>query len=397
VKNYRRIWAVARFEFARYFKWKQELLTLGLMLVVFLLATAWPAVATLFEKERRIAFVAEGALPEQQGIVYTRIAPEESESALAALGERWDGVLLPDGETLALRVADRASWQEDVAAGLAGWLRSRRLESLPLDEGQRALLLAEPQIRIALQDEGESPQSGGGFVAVALIPLLAVGLMSGAALMMMAITAEKQQRVTEQLLTVMTAGEWMLGKIIGITLFGLKTVLSTGVVLISVFALGALVTGGDFTLPEAAPLPLLNALLFLVLGLLLANCFLAGFSATVDDPQHSSRGIVMFLPMLPIVFCFSVQGSPNSALSVFLSLFPLTSYVAMPVRMAEAVVPLWQWVLSLALLLGTIWGMRNMAVRLFAMGIQSYGKEPGWGDIWRAIKGGSGGAGQNNL
>lgn len=387
MKNYSTIWTIARFEFARYFKWKQELLTLGLMLAAFLLATAWPAVAVLFEKERHIAFAVEGPLPEQRGIVYTRIAPEETAEALASLGERWDGVLLSDGETLVLHVADRSTWQRGVSAGLGDWVRSRRLESLPLDEEQRALLRAEPQIRVAPRGEEENSQSRAGLVAVALIPLLAVGLMSSAALMTTAVTTEKQQRVTEQLLTMVTAGEWMAGKIIGITLFSLKTVLSTGLVLLMVFGLGALITGGDFSLPAVEPLPLLNSLLFLLLGLLLANCFFAAFSATVDNPQHSSRSVVMFLPMLPIMLSVSVQGSPNSALSVFLSLFPLTSYAAMPVRVAETAVPLWQWALSAVLLLGTIWGMRGMAARLFAMGIQMYGREPGLSDIWRAIRG----------
>jgi ABC-2 type transport system permease protein len=117
----------------------------------------------------------------------------------------------------------------------------------------------------------------------------------------------------------------------------------------------------------------------------MVNSFLAGFAATIDDPNHSSRSIVMFIPLVPVMLSFSILGSADSGLAVFLSIFPLTSFAAMPIRVAEVGVPWWQWVIALGLLLATLYWARKLAARLFRLGITMYGKEPTWKDIWRVI------------
>jgi ABC-2 type transport system permease protein len=61
-----------------------------------------------------------------------------------------------------------------------------------------------------------------------------------------------------------------------------------------------------------------------------------------------------------------------------LSVFPLTSFAAMPLRMAYVDVPWWQWLLSLSLLLACLWWFKSAATRVFALGIRMYGKEPSW-------------------
>lgn len=379
-----RIWAIARFEFLRYFKWKQELFTLGLIALGLMAGAFWPFISGMFHTERQIAFAVAAPPPAAAAHRYVPIADQELETALAELGELWDGVVQVRGEGLELRVMRRADWQNRVRAELAEWARLRRLEQLPLAEEERALLLEAPTVEVAVEGGDEDSPLRGVLSMVSAIMLM-VGVTTCGALMMMSITTEKQQRVTEQLLTLVSARQWMAGKIVGGALLALKAMLTVALVVLVVVVVLGLVQGGEF-----GPIPwwpLLNSLLFLVLGILLVSSFFAGFFATIDDPNHSSRSIVMLLPMLPVMFAFSVAADPESGLGLFLSLFPLTSYAAMPARLVAGAVPLWQWGLSLLLLAGTIWSMRNMAARLFAMGIQMYGKEPGWGDIFRAIRG----------
>lgn len=394
MNNAGQVWRIAKFEFKRYFKWKQELLTIGLMVGGFLIAVMWPFIMALFESEQSVAFLSDADLPQAERIEFVRLPDNERERerALSDIGGRWDGVVLVDGFSTELRVDSRSGWQDRARTGLENWTRDQKIKSLPLDGEQRRLLDSDADIRVTvISDEtGEAEDAEvpfKGFVTGGFIMLLFVGLMTAAGLMMTSITTEKVQRVTEQLLTLVSPQQWMDGKIISTTLHGLKAMAMIGVSLLVLLNIIAMVMGDQIMIPPLTILEFLNALLFIMLGLLLANSFLAGFSATIDDPNHSSRSMVIFAPMIPAMLSFSVLNSPESGLSTFLSIFPLTSFAAMPLRVVETSVPFWQWLLALILLLGMVWSMRSMAGRLFAMGIQMYGKEPGWKEIWAAMKG----------
>jgi ABC-2 type transport system permease protein len=58
-------------------------------------------------------------------------------------------------------------------------------------------------------------------------------------------------------------------------------------------------------------------------------------------------------------------NEPDSLISVFLSLFPLTSPVAMMTRLAAGSVPIWQILLAAALLAGTAVLVVRAVARMF--------------------------------
>lgn len=388
-----RVRRVAIFEFLRFFKWKQELITIGLMIFGFGVAMLWPVIVALFDSEQRIAVIAEGALPQASNVEFVRLPPVDQQRAINAIGDEYDGVLVVDDYAMTLHVEKSSSWQDNLRPRLRDWMQQRKFSALELTDEQRAFY--NEDINIAMfytsraDDEdaeaAENERRGRGLITGGILMLLFIGVINGFALMMSSITQEKQTRVTEQLLTLLRPQEWMDGKIVGITLHSLKSIVFTGVLLLLILnGTHMMMVGGVMPLPLSA-LVLLNAILYVVLGLLLVNSFLAGFAATIDDPNHSSRSMVMFLPMLPVIISFSIIGSADSALATFLSIFPLTSFAAMPIRVAEVGVPWWQWLLSFALLLATLYWARKLAARLFRYGITMYGKEPAWRDIWRVI------------
>ena len=86
---------------------------------------------------------------------------------------------------------------------------------------------------------------------------------------------------------------------------------------------------------------------------------------------------------LPMVFVYLVIDSPAGWGMTVLSFLPLTSFAAMPVKMAMVELAWWQPLLSLLLLIAAVWWMRRVAGRVFLRGMQLYGKEPSWGDIVR--------------
>lgn len=388
-----RVGRVARFEFLRFFKWKQELLTIGLMGGGFILAMLWPFIVGLFESEQRIAVIAEGQLPQAEQVEFVRMYSADRQRIIETLGDEWDALLEVEEYDLTLQVEKSSSWQDQVRPVLNEWMQERKLESLALTPEQHDFYIQDIEIQMIYTDRldeddaaaAEEERRGRGLITGGILLLLFIGVMNGFGLLMSAITQEKQQRVTEQLLTLLHPQEWMDGKILGVTMHSAKSMLITALLLLLLMnGMHMIMVGGLLSIPLSLII-LLNSIVFLLLGLLLVNSFLAGFAATIDDPNHSSRSIVMFMPMLPVIVSLSIIGSADSGLAVFLSLFPLTSFAAMPIRVAEVGVPWWQWLIALGLLLATLYWARKLAARLFRLGITMYGKEPSWKDIWRVI------------
>jgi ABC-2 type transport system permease protein len=72
----------------------------------------------------------------------------------------------------------------------------------------------------------------------------------------------------------------------------------------------------------------------------------------------------------------SVVQLPSSPLAVWCSLIPFTSPLIMFMRMAVQTPPLWQIVLSLAILIGTIYALVLLCAKIYRVGILMYGKRP---------------------
>jgi ABC-2 type transport system permease protein len=71
-----------------------------------------------------------------------------------------------------------------------------------------------------------------------------------------------------------------------------------------------------------------------------------------------------------------MMDSPSSLAVTVLSYIPLTAFVFMPMKMALIEVPFWQVVIAfLSSVIGCVL-IRNMAARMFKMGMTMYGKEP---------------------
>lgn len=140
-----------------------------------------------------------------------------------------------------------------------------------------------------------------------------------------------------------------------------------------------------------ANLPLAEMLILFVLyfvgGYLLYASFFAGVGAAVNEAEDSSQF------MMPVIFImvfgmYAAMGSvenTNGPLAFWTSLFPLTSPIVMMVRIPFGV-PLWQELLSLALLFATSVGFVWMSSRIYRVGILMYGKKPSIKEMLKWIR-----------
>ena len=201
-------------------------------------------------------------------------------------------------------------------------------------------------------------------VLMVLILYMVIVVPSG--ILVSAVTDEKKNRVMEVLMSSISSQQMLTGKILALGLLGLlQTALWVGV-LWAVVSLGGrpLDIPPGFSLPRALPAWML---VYGLLGFCMYGAQMAGLGALAPDIKDvRSASFILMLPLVLVyVFAIAISDAPHGPLALVLSLFPLTSPIAMIARMAQTAVPLWQALLAAALqLLAAIWIVRLVA-RLF--------------------------------
>jgi ABC-2 type transport system permease protein len=67
-------------------------------------------------------------------------------------------------------------------------------------------------------------------------------------------------------------------------------------------------------------------------------------------------------------------------------MFPFASIIVMPARMTLVDVPLWQFIVSIAVSILTIFAIFPIAGKIFQVGILRTGKKPKWSEIVKWLK-----------
>lgn len=379
---------VARWEFMRNFKWKQELISYLVMVGIYAAIFA-VQVWEQSSKQKVINLAVVGQIAFQlddkftlqsldSGLTQTQIFEQIQALDL-------DGVLTAEKpDQFTLYALQQSGWQAELEKTLSDGHKDVLLGTMDISTEQLQKLQNPIEMTFVNQAEevvGGSVQTLGMIAAI----LSAVAVFTSFGLSMTSVTQEKQHRVTEQLLTCMTHQQWVDGKALGLCLASLKSLLSTTIMMTLIFAGIALFSEDSSTMSNISWAVALQVLLFCTLGIFFWNYVFVGFSATIDDPNHSGKTGIMMLPMLPVMLVFMVMGEPNGEVAKVLSMVPLTSISFMPMRIASMDVPLWHVGLSLVFLLAGIYYVRLFASRIFRANITLFGKEPGWADIWRSM------------
>ena len=125
---------------------------------------------------------------------------------------------------------------------------------------------------------------------------------------------------------------------------------------------------------------------YFVFGYLLYASLFAAAGSLVDNETDSQQfTLPMTVPLiLTLLLMPAMVGQPSGSLSVWLSIIPFTSPVAMLMRIPFGV-PVWQVAVSMLLLLITfplcIWA----AAKVYRSAILRYGQKASWRDVWRFL------------
>lgn len=386
---------VARWEFRRFFKWKDVVTLFGFMLLgVF----ASQLLGKVFEDSppsgARIG-VADptgvlATLNSDSTFVFERVpAQDVDQHRQRVLTGDLDGLLVVHAhDSLGFAVTKRPAWRSFLIDRISTARKEAGLERLNVTAAQVEPLFERAELHYDYVDPERGRRSKGELiVALLIIVLLLMGIWISAAQLFVAITGEKQQRVTEFVLSAIPPQTWIDGKILGLAAVGMAYVIMFA--LLAVMLIGALATSGLYVVPVEWTVNVggvLQILLLSVLGYFFWFYFIGGIASTITDPNSSSRGMFLMLPFAPMIFALAALKDADTFLMQVLSQVPFTSSTVLPARIALTEVGWWEVPLALLVLLGSIALLRLYAGKVFSFAILMTGKEPSWREIANALR-----------
>ncbi len=312
--------------------------------------------------------------------------------------------------------------QSYVETELSNFVRSEKLASHGIDGLEKIIASCETDIEadtIKRNDDGSESFSDSGIaMAVGFIFtfLIYSFVMSYGGMVMQGVMEEKTNRIMEIMVSSVKPFELMMGKIIGVALVGFLQIAIWGVMLTLIIYGASLVFGADVEtaamasangmqmgavpttniesnaiLDAVASLPVAELVIMFIVyflgGYLLYASFFAAVGASINSQEDSSQ-FIMPVVLIMVFSLYAAMGSAENTdgpTAFYASLFPLTSPIVMMVRIPFGV-PLWQELLSVALLYGTTFVMIWISGRIYRIGILMYGKKPTIKDLIKWIR-----------
>jgi ABC-2 type transport system permease protein len=258
----------------------------------------------------------------------------------------------------------------------------------------------------------------GGFLMYMLVFMFGSMVMRG-------VIEEKTNRIVEVIVSSVKPVQLMLGKIIGVGLVGLTQfalwiVLTLALVMVvksSFLPEGAMEQiqqfpqsfagadqpmGGTATatvtpeqltefqeifagaLSQPWGLIIFCFVFFFLTGYLLYASLFAAIGSAVDNETETQQFMLpVTIPIiLGLIVAMGTMQNPESSLSFWFSIIPLTSPIVMMARIPFDV-PAWEIALSMGLMLITLAGAVWMAAKIYRTGILMYGKKTSWKELWK--------------
>ena len=252
---------------------------------------------------------------------------------------------------------------------------------------------------------------GGAFGYLIMMFIILYGNM-----VMRSVIEEKTSRIIEVIISSVKPFQLMMGKIIGTSLAGILQFIIWAILgLTAMFVVSSMLgvqmgatSGAQAQAMQAAQstsgsqiqmyikelwnLPIATILISFVIyfigGYFLYSSFYASIGAAVDNETDSQQFLLpIIMPLILGVYIgfFTVINDPHGTVATVFSFIPLTSPIVMMMRIPFGV-PLWQIVLSMAILFATFFAVVWFAAKIYRVGILMYGKKPTWRELIKWLK-----------
>lgn len=328
----------------------------------------------------------------------------------------------PTGISLYTKINPSPNDISDIEKLFETQIRDRKMVLLNVDQELLNQLKTSVDITTYKVDDSGKEESSNSKI------LFGVGMAGGilmymfifiyGAQIMQGIIEEKMSKVVEVIVSSVRPFQLMMGKILGLASVGLLQFLiwivlisTLSTVVLGFFGLEspqqemmamneqaqqAAQSSGSLKLLGSLsqinwPYVVFSFLFYFVGGYLLYGALFAAVGSAVDSPAEAQQ--FMFPITLPMLISYFglftfILEDPHGTISVWLSIIPFTSPIAMMGRIGFGV-PDWQLALSMALLVGGFILTTWVAARIYRVGILMHGTKVGYGVLakWFMQKG----------
>lgn len=206
------------------------------------------------------------------------------------------------------------------------------------------------------------------------------------------VATEKSSRAMEVLITSAKPTSMMFGKVIASCIAGLIQLVCVFGSAFLFFNLNKSQWGDNMIINSIFNMPidlLLYMLLFFVLGFFIYAFMFGAVGSTaskLEDINTSVMPITMLFVISFVIVMFSMSsGNVDNTVMTVCSYIPFTSPMAMFTRIAMSTVPVYEIVISVAILLGSVFGVGILSAKIYRVGVLLYGTTPKIGSVLKSI------------
>lgn len=261
------------------------------------------------------------------------------------------------------------------------------------------------------KDGGESTSSAtvASIVGIVFTTIIYMFIMIYGAMVMQGVMEEKTNRIVEVMVSSVRPFDLMMGKIIGIGFVGLTQVFLWGIITTVLVTIGGFAFSGgsaDIAAMQAAgqSVDMIDAgalqasaeneimsiirsinltdigisfVIYFIGGYMLYASLFAAIGSAVDNQEDTQQFMmpIMILMLFALYAGLYSMENPDGPLAFWGSMIPLTSPVVMMIRVPFET-PLWEKIVSVALLYATAFGIVWLSAKIYRVGILMYGKKP---------------------
>ena len=207
------------------------------------------------------------------------------------------------------------------------------------------------------------------------------------------VATEKSSRAMELLITSAKPSSMMFGKVIGSGLAGLTQLVLVFGASILFYNMNAGYWGDNYMIKSIFYVPphlLGYMLIFFILGFFIYAFLYGAIGSTASKVEDINTSVMpltfLFIAAFVIVVVSMSSGTMDNIAMKICSFIPFTSPIAMFTRIAMSTVPIYEIIISIAILIISVFGIGVLSAKIYRVGVLLYGTTPKVGTILKAMK-----------
>ena len=408
--------------------------------VLMVLLCCIPAVITLFSGAdmRNVTIVDQTGLykdvyESNDEYTYTYLNSETTAEQMRSDEEPYAYIVITDNllqnanaMTIYSHKQTTAGFEMEVTDRMEEYLHEQKLASFDIPNLQQIIDESDVDINVSsirFDEKGDTQTSAGLATIVGMLStfLIYMFLFMYGSMVMSSVMQEKTNRIVEVMVSSVKPFELMLGKIISVGLVGLTQIGIWGVLIVGLGLGASLLIGiplfsgneaemltqaqnmGGAAMNSDIDPEMLDAIqtlagidftqivvcliLYFIGGYVIYASLFAAIGSAVDNEADTNQFLIPITVIILFAFYVGVFSAenPEGGMAWWCSMIPFTSPIVMMVRIPFGV-PVWEIILSLALLYASAIGMTWVAARIYRVGILLYGKKPSYKELFKWIK-----------